>query len=435
MHTPRTAQHTALLTVLHLLVDGLCACSVFMLHDTLTGMGIALLFVGYNVLAFMTQPIVGAWMDNRRPGPKCLWAAVLLLFGGALLTTLHPFCCGTLTEMPMLGAVAALLGMGNSLFHVYAGKHVTEITTNDPRHLGVFVSSGALGLALGGSLHSSALMVAIAGAMLGGVWAFLHAAQPDKPQERPATERLNGALLLFMLLLVFGRSLVGNLKPDSVQGLAHYAAAASVLAFAGKASGGFIAQRLGVWTTLTAALMASGVAMLLSGMHWAFALLMVLCINVTMPLTLHLANRSMPRRAGLAFGALACMLIPGHALGLCLAGSSMALHLLYPLVATIIIEALVLLTLGERRWTVLGLSVAMNVLTNVPLNCAVSSVACLQTSLPAHLLLEVAVFGIEAAIFCAVLHDRRRAAAYSLACNATSYLCGVAFSLLLSLIP
>lgn len=454
-------QNTALLTALHLLVDGMCACSVFMLQGSLTGVGVAVLFVTYNVLAFMTQPFVGMWMDRRRPGVMSLWAAVLLLLSGALLTTLYPLCHTLPTELLLLASIATLLGLGNSFFHVFGGKFVAEGTANDPRHLGFFVSSGALGLALGGAWHSLALMGIIAVAMVGAVALFVHyatgsrtltfscdqsqgtmdaalSAAPAALSAAPAVSAAMSmptaapALLLFMLLLVFGRSFVGNIRPESVQSVAHYAAVTGVLAFVGKASGGFIAKRLGVWTTLTITLIASGAFLLLSGSHWAFAVLMVLAINLTMPLTLHLANRSMPQRAGFAFGALAFMLIPGHALGLYLAGRPMILPLLYALVATIIIEALVLLALGERRWTVLGASVAMNVLTNVPLNLVVSSLPALHTSFMAQIALEAVVLIIETALFWLVVRNRRTAFTYAFACNATSYLCGVAFSLIFS---
>lgn len=449
-------QHTALLTALHLLVDGMCACSVFMLQGSLTGVGVAVLFVGYNVLAFMTQPFVGMWMDRRRPGPLCLWAAVLLLFSGALLTTLHPLCRTLPTEQPLLVAVALLLGMGNSLFHVFAGKAVTDSTANDPRHLGVFVSSGALGLALGGALHSVVLMVILAVMMLAIVYIFgrknaeekmpaktkenaANAAATDSTtlattHEATAVEGTSVALLLFMLLLVFGRSFVGNVNPTSVQGITYYATIASVLAFVGKSTGGFLARRFGVWTTLTLTLLLSGVSMLLSGMHWAFAVLLVLAINLTMPLTLYLANRSMPQRAGFAFGALAFMLIPGHALALYLGGSTTAVHLLYTLVATIVIEVLVLLALRERRWTVLAASIVMNVLTNLPLNLAVRFVPALHHStLPTQILLETVVVIVEALLFYAVTRHRRTALLYALLCNATSYLCGLLFGIVYSL--
>lgn len=429
--SPNT-QNTALLTALHLMVDGLCACSVFTLQGSLVGMGVAVLFVTYNVLAFMTQPFVGIWMDRRRPGSQCLWTAALLLLTGALLTTLHPLCRTLTAELPLLVAVAVLLGMGNSLFHVYGGKFVTEHTANDPRHLGFFVSSGALGLALGGACHSLALMVIIALLMIAAIIAFERvspAAEGAQSITLATPEPRSCALLLFMLLLVFGRSFVGNVRPDSVANLSHYAVIAGLLAFVGKSSGGFLGRRFGVWSTLTLTLTASGLCLLLSGLHWAFAVLMVLAINLTMPLTLHLANRSMPRRAGFAFGALAFVLIPGHALALCCGGLPSATFLLYALVATIIIEALVLLSLGERRWQVLGASVAMNVLTNVPLNLAVSHVAALQNSLAAQIALELVVLAIETALFWLVVRRRRMAFTYALACNVTSYLCGVIFGL------
>lgn len=462
MNPSPNIQHTALLTALHLLVDGMCACSVFMLQGALTGVGVAVLFVTYNVLAFMTQPFVGMWMDRRRPGVMCLWAAVLLLLSGALLTTLYPLFATEVAgvaqvaeaaKLALLAVVAVLLGMGNSLFHVFGGKFVTESTANDPRHLGFFVSSGALGLALGGAWHSPALMGALAVAMVGAVALFQRCALGSQACSLPCDQSQGTmdaeptaatsvtasaqevasaaapALLLFMLLLVFGRSFVGNIRPESIQNVAYYAAIAGVLAFVGKASGGFVARRVGVWTTLTAVLMVSGVCLLLSGLHWIFAVLMVLAINLTMPLTLHLANRSMPQRAGFAFGALAFMLIPGHALSLYLAGHPLILPLLYALVATIIIEALVLLALGERRWRVFGASVAMNVLTNVPLNIVVSHMPALQASIAGQIALEAVVLAIETVLFWLVMKDRRQAFIYALACNATSYFCGVAFSL------
>lgn len=235
-------------------------------------------------------------------------------------------------------------------------------------------------------------------------------------------------LLLFMLIIVFARSFVGNMKADSTHDIVYFAAMASALAFVGKASGGFIARRFGVWTTLTAALLISGVCLLMSSWHWTFAILLVLGINLTMPLTLHLANRSVPQRAGFAFGALAFMLIPGHALALSLAGNAVAFRLLCVLVATIVIEVLVLLVLRERRWQVLAMSVIMNILTNLPLNLAVRFVTSLQhPSLPMQIVLETVVVIIETALFYIVTRNRRTALLYAVLCNATSYLCGLLF--------
>lgn len=439
MNISHNASNTALLTTLHLLVDGMCACSVLMLQPAVMGVGLALLFVGYNVLAFMTQPFVGMWMDRRRPSAMCLWAAVLLLFSGALLTTLHPLCTTTPTKLILLAAVAVTLGSGNSIFHVWGGKYVTDSTSNDPRHLGIFVSSGALGLAIGGMFHSITLMVILAVSMLIVVAAVCRTTttcqsmnSTTQSSQSPNSTAQNATtipdLLLFMLIIVFARSFVGNMKPDTTHDIVYFATMASVLAFVGKASGGFIARRFGVWATLTTALMVSGVCLLMSSWHWAFAILLVLGINLTMPLTLHLANSSMPQRAGFAFGALAFMLIPGHALALSFAGSVVAFRLLCTLVATIVIEALVLFALREKRWQVLAMSVVMNVLTNLPLNLAIRFVPALQhPSLLVQIVLEMVVVVIEATLFYAVTRNRRTAVLYAVLCNATSYLCGLIF--------
>ena len=44
---------------------------------------------------------------------------------------------------------AILLGIGNSFFHTWGGKQVAMKTHNDIRALGVIVSTGAFGLAIG----------------------------------------------------------------------------------------------------------------------------------------------------------------------------------------------------------------------------------------------------------------------------------------------
>ena len=58
----------------------------------------------------------------------------------------------------LLILVAVLLGAGNSLFHVWGGKQTVIKTGNDIRALGVFVSTGVLGLAVGLICRSWALL-------------------------------------------------------------------------------------------------------------------------------------------------------------------------------------------------------------------------------------------------------------------------------------
>ena len=96
--------------------------------------------------------------------------------------------------------------------------------------------------------------------------------------------------------------------------------------------------------------------------------------------------------------------------------------LLVPLLATIVIEWGVLLFIGERRRKVLFASVAMNVLTNVPLNLYAVYVEFQGWS--ALIAGELLVVLVEALGYRMLLGDWRQAGIYSLLCNAISFLTG-----------
>ena len=101
--------------------------------------------------------------------------------------------------------------------------------------------------------------------------------------------------------------------------------------------------------------------------------------------------------------------------------------LLVPLVATIVIELGVLLFLGERRRRVLIGSVAMNVLTNVPLNLYAIYVSDGWNTL---IVGEALVVLIEALCYKKLVGEWQIAWIYSLLCNAISFLIGELFVLI-----
>ncbi len=101
--------------------------------------------------------------------------------------------------------------------------------------------------------------------------------------------------------------------------------------------------------------------------------------------------------------------------------------LLVPLVATIGIELGVLLLLSERRRRVIIGSVAMNVLTNVPLNLFAFYVG---TGWNTVIVGEVLVVLIEALCYKKLVGEWQMAWIYSLLCNAISFLIGELFVLI-----
>lgn len=423
------------LTVLHATVDALCACCVFVATPGMDYVPAMTLFVAYNVLAFLTQPLVGLWLD-RRPTSRLdlLLAVALLLCGGGIGLLTAPNGAGAADASSwswMAFAMTVLIGLGNSLFHVYGGIVVAHRSGNDARQLGVYVSSGALGLLLGGMYATGAglccimtLLVALTALYIlfnkGGVTASPVPLRTSSPSWR--------WLLAFIVLIVFIRSFVGSIRMDGAASVPYYAVLATLLAVVGKAGGGFVARRFGIWTTMAVALLVAGVGFLLGACHAEFLLVMVLALNLTMPLTLHEANRLLPRREGYAFGLLAAMLAPGVGLALLFSHDSPVLSLLYPLIATLIIEALTLLAMGVRRWQVLGMSVVMNVLTNVTLNSLVLFAFASYPSTSVILLLELTICLVEALLYRLVTDDWRTAFTYSLTCNAVSYGAGLLFA-------
>ena len=97
---------------------------------------------------------------------------------------------------------------------------------------------------------------------------------------------------------------------------------------------------------------------------------------------------------------------------------------LLALLATILIEVAVLVLLGERRQKVVWASVAINIITNVPLNIVLQHVE--QTAV-AIAIGEAVVVVIELLWYYLFVRNIRQAAVYSVLCNAISFLIGLIF--------
>lgn len=102
--------------------------------------------------------------------------------------------------------------------------------------------------------------------------------------------------------------------------------------------------------------------------------------------------------------------------------------LLLALISTVLIEFVVLLLLGERSRVVLGSSVVINILTNVPLNLYVIYI---DNSVLTIVLGELIVVVVEAFCYFLLLRNLSRAFIYSSLCNSISFLIGVLAQLLI----
>lgn len=277
---------------LHFLVDMVCAWAMFAFFRA--GSYDSLLI--YNFCAFALQMPLGTLLDLLRHKIRrfpALWAAsgVLLTVIGAAV---HP----------------ALLGLGNALFHVGGGMDVME--EDFARHwkgraLGAFVAPGAIGLyigtVLGKRISGGAVLLIAAAVMAVLLFLLLRSGKEFRCTQPHQNLPVSGiaVLMLCCFLVVILRSWVGLAVsyPWKVQ----YAGLAVIAVALGKFSGGFLAARFGVLKTASATVLLAAICYLFGDIP-AVGLAAVLLFNMSMPLTLYLLARNLPRQPGLAFGLL-----------------------------------------------------------------------------------------------------------------------------------
>lgn len=410
--------------LLHFLVDALCACCLMQLAAQATWADMVGVVMVYNVMAFLTQPLTGMLADRtKQPGLMLGASAALLAMGVSAML----WACSVAPLTGLLYVVASLLGMGNSLFHVWGGKRVAVATGNDAAALGLFVAPGALGLAVGMLFHSWWLLVVLLTMTL-----FLAGWQL---KVRPVSKELTYGTpsahvvwlsVLALMALVMIRSLLGESFSADMGKAGFTVLAIGGVAMLGKIAGGVAARWIGVAWTLVA------VVILLLLFRSNYPLLSLLLVNMTMAVTLWLANRVINGREGLVFGLLAAALMPGYLLAqFGDERGQLALWLMLTLVPTVVIELVVLWCLRERRADVLWSSVVANVLTNVPLHVFIIFVS---DSLWAMVVGEVLVVLVETAWYRYFAGPWRQAFIYSFLCNSISCVAGMLMQLVAQLV-
>ena len=123
----------------HFLVDFACGYILWSMYakEELDGLSVISVFILYNFFAFATQFIFGILADRIRSNGSafaiagCTSAAIGMLVGG---------------HVPYL--TVALMGLGNAFYHIGGGIDAVPRDRGMTR-AGIFVSTGALGIALG----------------------------------------------------------------------------------------------------------------------------------------------------------------------------------------------------------------------------------------------------------------------------------------------
>ena len=286
----------------HLLVDGVCAAAVVggPKEELLRAVLI------YNSFAFSTQCLVGLVTDRTghclRITPfACLWVAL-----------------AGLLPLPW-AAKAAIIGLGNSLFHVSAGTVTLEDAGGKAAPLGLFVAPGALGVFLGKAFPRARLILCLL--LLACAIPLFLAGRRELPVPAPkpaAPEVPDKALPLCAVLLTLAvavRAVGGAASGSAGQQSLWLAAVPVLLVFLGKSAGGFACDRLGSGKTALVSVPLAAALILLGGGSFAADAAGQFFLNLSMPITLYLLYRCLPDSPGFAFGLAASALWPGALLG------------------------------------------------------------------------------------------------------------------------
>lgn len=292
---------------MHFATDGLCAYLVFSKLYADNPKLSVFIFIGYNLLAFVTQSPIGMLIDKYNKPKLMLGVSVIAIMLGYVFS-----------DICVLAVF--FIGIGNSLFHVGGGKYVTDKSGNDISHLGIFVSTGAVGLVLGQRYFSSAPLIYVFFGLI-TISAVLMIISEDE-EDRIYTERYEAdetgtkLALLAIVGVVFARSFVGKVVSADFELRGHIFLIIALATALGKAVGGIFSKLFGINRVTVVSMSVAALCLSVgTGIRILF-ILGIFAFNFSMPITLYYANILLKGKEGVAFGTLAAILAPGYFLAL-----------------------------------------------------------------------------------------------------------------------
>ena len=293
-------------TASHFLVDLACGYTLYSMYaeGKIEAASVAVLFILYNMLAFATQHLFGALADKVNSNGS------LFAFIGIISTAIGVLIGGA---APWVSVCS--VGLGNACFHVGGGIDALTESQGFTR-AGIFVSSGALGIALGCRFGQNLLfpptlyVLALALAAL-AVAIFCRGERKVIPDEETSQTVISSSTLAICILLfaVVIRSYAGfaTTKPTEVFTLAVAAAA-----FAGKFSGGILADLFGARRIGTLSLLLCVPLYYFGAESTVLFLAATFFFNIAMPITLVGAARKLRSHEGFVFGLTTVALFIGY---------------------------------------------------------------------------------------------------------------------------
>ena len=300
-------------TFSHFAVDYLCFWILFGYFSAeVWGNEAALGFLLYNFIAFGLQMIIGAYCDEHRKFPSSALGCIFVLIA-VLISHFVPWLAVIITAL------------GNAFFHVGGGIESLVHSGGKLYRSGIFVSAGALGVALG-TLRGSKVgmsdfipeqlidpvLMALFCAVICYIANKKYPNLEDCDIKNTANEKAGIWIVLGLALLsVVIRSFGGTAIPMEWKTTAKLGIISAAAAFGGKFLGGFAADIFGARRTGIITLLASIPLLVFGSGNMMISAIGILLFNMTMPITLGICAEKLPKNPGLAFGLTTAALLLG----------------------------------------------------------------------------------------------------------------------------
>lgn len=312
----------SLYSILHFLVDLVCCytvISIVLLSNNLF-LGSLLITVCYNFSAFALQAPIGLIVDYFDKTKLFQIFSFVLLMLGLYISD---------SNFMILSCV--LMGIGNSLFHVSFGVDILNEKTTKSSYLGIFISTGALGVSLGTFLANNKLDLYLIFMilLLLSIFILSYMYKYGKPLNHTKCDidfsilNENKVIILILMFIVVLRSYMGgkigiNFGLDSILSPIFVIIINTLPLVLGKAFGGILADRYGFKNTILYSL---GISAVFSGLYYLTgnmfcAIITIFTFNMTMPITLYLIKEVISCSKGFAFGLLTFSLYIGYLISL-----------------------------------------------------------------------------------------------------------------------
>lgn len=292
---------------IHFIVD--LSCAILVSNLVIQKMGVSTnLFIAifiYNFFAFAMQLPIGIIADKINKNAICSAIGCLLVaisFG--------------LSRFAIISCLIA--GIGNAMFHVGGGIDILNISDKKATLSGIFVSTGAIGIFLGGKLlltgfngyYIVVLILLISSILLFWLYSQIKGKVSNSKIKKIELGKNEWIAIICIFTTVCIRSYVGMILSFTWKSSFVYALLAVLGVVIGKMLGGIIGDKIG-FEKISISLLISAICFIFSFTNPIIGIIAILLFNMTMPVTLICLSNIFTNNKGLAFGLLTLALFVG----------------------------------------------------------------------------------------------------------------------------